>query len=123
MDCSNKNRFWLYAVAILCILPFLIVFIFSLVFDNKIGLLQYVFLLVQNPIFIKGFWNSMLYTGTILVFHIPISIFSAYFFTFFKVKNKTLLYGIYIVLMLMPFQAVLLQIGRASCRERVYVLV
>src|SRR5690606_1142775 len=52
-----------------------------------------------------GFWNSVIYTFVIIGINIPLSLLAAYGFSRFEFKGKGFLYWLYIVLMLMPFQA------------------
>ncbi len=96
-----------YATAIICILPLFMMILYSL--KNSSGgtwsLLQYARVLLQTPDFFQGFWNSVLYTGVTLAFNIPISLLAAYGFSFFKWNGRKTLFWLYIVLMLLPFQA------------------
>lgn len=96
-----------YAVAIICILPLVMVVVYSLKnpLEGGWSLLQYARVLLQTPDFFQGFWNSCLYTGVILVFNIPLSLLAAYGFSYFKWKGRKTLFWLYIVLMLLPFQA------------------
>ena len=92
-------------LAAICIIPFAILFLFSVFSENKLSLLQYLTALLQTPAFMKGFWNSVLYTFVIIVFNIPISLLAGYAFAFFRFRGQKVTLWLYIVLMLMPFQA------------------
>lgn len=62
----------------------------------------------QTEDFYTGFWNSVIYTFVIIGINIPISLLGAYGFSRFNFKGKDILFWLYIVLMLMPFQATIL---------------
>jgi multiple sugar transport system permease protein len=73
--------------------------------DGSFSLVQYGKALFQTEDFFIGFWNSIIYTFVIIGINIPLSLLSAYGFSRFNFKGKGVLYWLYIVLMLMPFQA------------------
>ncbi|MDU5080056.1 carbohydrate ABC transporter permease [Tissierella carlieri] len=100
-----KNMF-IYSFSLICILPILIMIIYSFKsIDGNFSLVQYGKALFQTEDFFIGFWNSIIYTFVIIGINIPFALLSAYGFTRFKFKSKNILYWLYIVLMLMPFQA------------------
>lgn len=100
-----KNMF-IYSFSLICILPMLIMLIYSFKsIEGNFSLAQYGKALFQTEDFFIGFWNSTIYTFVIIGINIPLSLLSAYGFTRFKFKSKNILYWLYIVLMLMPFQA------------------
>lgn len=100
-------NFIVYVVAIICILPLVMVVVYSLTnpMEGGVSFLQYARVLLQTPDFFQGFWNSCLYTGVILAFNIPLSLLAAYGFSYFRWKGRKALFWLYIVLMLLPFQA------------------
>lgn len=100
-----KNTF-IYIFSLICILPMMIMIIYSFKsLDGSFSLVQYGKALFQTEDFFVGFWNSIIYTSVIMGINIPLSLISAYGFSRFNFRGKIGLYWIYIVLMLMPFQA------------------
>lgn len=101
----SKNIF-IYLFSLICILPMLIMIIYS--FKGIYGgfsLVQYGLALFHTEDFFIGFWNSIIYTFIIIAINVPLSLFGAYGFSTFDFKGKNILFWLYIVLMLMPFQA------------------
>ena len=100
-----KNIF-IYTFSLICILPMVIMIVYSFKgADGSFSFVQYGKALFQTEEFFIGFWNSIIYTFVIIGINIPISLLSAYGFSRFDFKGKGVLYWLYIVLMLMPFQA------------------
>ncbi len=96
----------IYLISIICLLPMIIMIVNSFKsYDGGFSLTQYGKVLFQMEDFFRGFWNSVIYTFMIIGINIPLSLLGAYGFTRFEFKGKRLLYWLYIVLMLMPFQA------------------
>lgn len=65
-------------------------------------------LLLYTPEFYTVFWNSLLTVGTILLFQLIVAIPSAWAFARFKFRGKKLLFNLYVIFMLMPFQVTML---------------
>lgn len=65
-------------------------------------------LLLYTPDFYKVFWNSFMITGSILAFQTLTAIPAAWAFARFKFKGRKLLFDIYIIFMLIPFQVMML---------------
>lgn len=61
-------------------------------------------LLLDSPEFFAMFWNTCALVFPILVGHVLIAIPAAWAFARYRFKGRKLLYTLYIVLMLMPFQ-------------------
>ena len=61
-------------------------------------------LFLDTPEFFVMFWNSCLYTAGVLAGQVLIGTPAAWAFAKWKSKKKKMLFGIYIVLMVMPFQ-------------------
>ncbi|MBU5427545.1 carbohydrate ABC transporter permease [Tissierella pigra] len=100
-----KNLF-IYIFSLICILPMMIMIVYSFKgIDGNFSFVQYGRALFQREDFFIGFWNSIMYTFVIIGINIPLSLLSAYGFSRFKFKTKGILYCLYIILMLMPFQA------------------
>lgn len=65
-------------------------------------------LLIFTPEFYTVFWNSLLMVGFILVFQLVVAVPSAWAFARFRFKGKKLLFNLYVISMLMPFQVTML---------------
>jgi multiple sugar transport system permease protein len=68
---------------------------------------QYYTLLLKSPEYLLKFWNSVIYVVPITLFQILIASLAAYSFTRFTGKKKTIIFFLYIILMLMPYQVTL----------------
>lgn len=100
-----KNIF-IYLLSLICILPFIIMIVYSFKgADGGFTLKQYGKALFQTEDFFTGFWNSVIYTCIIIGVNIPISLLGAYGFSQSDYKGKRSLFLLYIILMMMPFQA------------------
>lgn len=69
---------------------------------------HFIDLLIFTPEFYTVFWNSLLMTGIILVFQLLVAVPSAWAFASFRFKGKKLLFNMYVIFMLMPFQVTML---------------
>ena len=65
-------------------------------------------LLIYSPDFYKVFWNSLFITRTILLFQTLTAVPAAWAFARFRFKWKKLLFDIYVIFMLIPFQVTML---------------
>ena len=65
---------------------------------------QYYTVLLQSPDYLIKFWNSVIYVVPITVFQIVIALAAAYSFTRFRGWKKELVFFLYVLLMLMPYQ-------------------
>lgn len=65
-------------------------------------------LLIFTPEFYTVFWNSLLMVGVILVFQLVVAVPSAWAFARFRFNGKKLLFNLYVIFMLMPFQVTML---------------
>jgi len=65
-------------------------------------------LLVFTPDFYKVFWNSVLIVGSILLFQLVVAVPSAWAFARFTFRGKKLLFDLYVIFMLVPFQVTML---------------
>lgn len=68
----------------------------------------YVQLLLDSPEFFVMFWNSIKLSGMILVIQLLTGVPAAWGFAKLKVPFKNILFNLYIILMLMPFQVTML---------------
>lgn len=65
-------------------------------------------LLFLSPQFFVLFWNSVKMTGCILAGQLIIGVPAAWAFAVYRVKGSRALFGLYVVLMLLPFQVTML---------------
>ena len=65
---------------------------------------QYYTVLLQSPDYLIKFWNSVIYVVPITVFQIVIALATAYSFARFRGWKKELVFFLYVLLMLMPYQ-------------------
>lgn len=100
---------FLFIFASVFIAPVAVTFLESLKFDEKFPtFLQYGELLITNYTCLNYFWNSMLYSAVITLFNIIISFPLGYLFSQVKFKGRDAVFFVYIVVMMLPFQATLL---------------
>lgn len=69
---------------------------------------HYIRLLFKTPQFFVLFWNSIRMTGFILAGQLLVGVPAAWAFAVYQVRGSRVLFGLYIVLMLMPFQVTML---------------
>jgi len=74
---------------------------------RQISFSQYRTVLLDQPTFLMLMVNSIRITGPVVLGNLLVSFLTAYGFTVWKWKYKEILFYIYIVVMLMPLQAVL----------------
>ncbi|MCR5656800.1 MAG: carbohydrate ABC transporter permease [Butyrivibrio sp.] len=68
---------------------------------------QYYTVLFKSPEYLLKFWNSMIYVVPILGFQLMIAMLASYGFARYQGKVREIIFFIYIVLMLMPYQVTL----------------
>lgn len=68
---------------------------------------QYATVLFKSPEYLFKFWNSVILVVPIVVFQLFIASFASYSFMRFRGRFKEVLFFLYIVLMLMPYQVTL----------------
>lgn len=77
------------------------------IIPKKITLSQYADVLINQPSFLLLMINSLKITLPVVVGNLVVSLLAAYGFTIWKWKYKEIVFLIYIIVMLMPLQAVL----------------
>ena len=77
------------------------------VIPSQITFSQYKDVLVSRPVFLMLLFNSLKITVPVVLGNLFVSVFAAYGFTLWKWKHKEKIFMIYVVIMLMPLQAVL----------------
>lgn len=65
-------------------------------------------LLFYSPAFFKLFWNSIGMTGGILLGQLLIAVPAAWAFAIYRFRGKGVLFSLYVILMLLPFQVTML---------------
>jgi ABC-type sugar transport system, permease component len=78
----------------------------KLIPDQVVGT-QYETVLLKSPDYLMKFWNSVLLTVPIMIGQIIVALGASYSFARFKGKLKTLIFFLYLILMLMPYQVTL----------------
>ncbi len=68
---------------------------------------QYYTVLFKSPDYLLKFWNSVILVVPIVVFQLATAAFAAYCFARLKGRLKEMLFFIYIIIMLMPYQVTL----------------
>lgn len=97
------------ALSVLFILPVLMTVINSLKYGESVFTLkQYWELFVTNFTYLDFFWNSVIYASLITAVSIIISLPIGFVFAKIPFKGRDTLFFIYIVVMMLPFQATLL---------------
>ena len=65
-------------------------------------------LLFLSPAFFKLFWNSIGMTGGILLGQLAVAVPAAWAFAVYRFRGKGVLFSLYVILMLLPFQVTML---------------
>ncbi len=74
---------------------------------DMVSFSQYFTVLFKSPDYLFKFWNSVIYVVPIVVFQIAVAALAAYGFARFDGKLKQLIFFLYIILLLMPYQVTL----------------
>ena len=77
-------------------------------FPNYPTLFHYVKLLFWTPEFLTVFWNSVKIVLLILIGQLFVAVPAAWAFATFRWKGKNILFTLYVILMLLPFQVTML---------------
>lgn len=99
------GRLALGAVAAACLAPLVYLAWQSVFVYNGFSLAGYEQVLLLDSHFYTWFWNSVGYTVGILAIQLPVSVLAAYGFSQYDFWCKRALFFLYMVLMLLPFQA------------------
>lgn len=68
---------------------------------------QYVTVLFKSPEYLFKFWNSVIYTVPILIFQLVVALLASYAFYRFRGRLKEIIFFLYIIVTLMPYQVTL----------------
>lgn len=74
---------------------------------DMVSFSQYITVLFKSPEYLLKFWNSVIYVVPIVAFQIGVASLAAYSFTRFKGRIKEIIFFVYIILSLMPYQVTL----------------
>ena len=74
---------------------------------DKVTFDQYKSVLLKSPDYLLKFWNSVILTVPITVFQLAVAVFTAYGFSRYPNKIKSIIFFAYIILMIMPYQVTL----------------
>lgn len=109
---KRGKRGWtvlLFALALLYLVPVLMTIFRSFRYgDAVITLRQYVELLITDHTMLRYFWNSVFYAVSITVVCLCVSFPLGFLFAKVKFPGRDAVFFVYIVVMLLPFQATLL---------------
>lgn len=68
---------------------------------------QYITVLLKSPEYLLKFWNSIILVIPIVVFQLVVACMAAYGFSRYRGKIRDMIFFLYIILMLMPYQVTL----------------
>lgn len=74
----------------------------------RFSLGQYRTILLETPVYLNMYWNSILITVAVVLGSIVVSLLGAYAFTMLRFKGKEALFFLYIVVMLLPLQVTMM---------------
>ena len=74
---------------------------------DMVSFQQYATVLLKSPDYLIKFWNSMILVLPIVVFQLFVALLAAYGFSRYRGKIRELIFFLYIILMLMPYQVTL----------------
>ena len=74
---------------------------------DRVTFSQYGTVLLKSPDYLYKFWNSVILVVPIVVFQIVVALLAAYGFTRWRGRLRELVFFVYILLMLMPYQVTL----------------
>ena len=74
---------------------------------DSVSFSQYINVLFKSPDYLLKFWNSVILVVPIVVFQLGTAVLAAYAFARLKGRFKEIIFFLYIILMLMPYQVTL----------------
>lgn len=95
---------FIIALAVVMIIPIILTCVSS--FEGGFG--GYVDFLLWKPMYLRAFMNSVIMAGSAAVLSVAIAIPAAYVFAKVKFRGSAVLFYVYIIVMMMPFQVTLL---------------
>ncbi len=74
---------------------------------DLVSFTQYETVLLKTPDYLFKFWNSVILVAPIVLFQTGVALLAAYGFARFETKARSLIFFLYIIVMLMPYQVTL----------------
>lgn len=74
---------------------------------DMVSFSQYKTVLFKSPDYLLKFWNSVILVGPIVVFQLTVAALASYGFARYEGKLRQIVFFLYIILMLMPYQVTL----------------
>ncbi|MDE5746934.1 MAG: carbohydrate ABC transporter permease, partial [Acetatifactor sp.] len=74
---------------------------------DMVSFSQYVTVLFKSPEYLLKFWNSVILVGPIVIFQLTVATLASYGFTRYRGRIREIIFFLYIILMLMPYQVTL----------------
>ncbi|MBR1931825.1 MAG: carbohydrate ABC transporter permease [Lachnospiraceae bacterium] len=74
---------------------------------DMVSFSQYITVLFKSPEYLLKFWNSVILVGPIVVFQLLIASLASYGFARYSGKIRSIVFFLYVILMLMPYQVTL----------------
>ncbi len=74
---------------------------------DKVSFSQYITVLLKSPEYLLKFWNSVILVIPIVIGQVTIAAFAAYSFFRYSGKLRNVIFFFYVILMLMPYQVML----------------
>lgn len=74
---------------------------------DMVSFSQYITVLLKSPEYLLKFWNSVILVVPIVVFQLVVATMAAYGFSRYRGKIRDMIFFLYIILMLMPYQVTL----------------
>ena len=74
---------------------------------DMVSFSQYITVLFKSPEYLLKFWNSVILVGPIVVFQLVVASLASYGFARYTNKLRGIVFFLYIILMLMPYQVTL----------------
>lgn len=74
---------------------------------DMVSFSQYATVLFKSPDYLIKFWNSVILVGPIVIFQLTVAALASYGFARYEGKLRQIVFFLYIILMLMPYQVTL----------------
>lgn len=74
---------------------------------DMVSFKQYTTVLLKSPEYLLKFWNSVILVGPIVVFQLAVASLASYGFARYRGRIREIIFFLYIILMLMPYQVTL----------------
>lgn len=74
---------------------------------DMVSFSQYITVLLKSPDYLLKFWNSVILVGPIVVFQLLVASLASYGFARYRGRIREIIFFVYIILMLMPYQVTL----------------